>query len=142
MNRSPLHDRRARLLMVIFTIMALLFAQTLLLHTHGPHDHHHHSGHMTPLEHQHTEIHLAALDPDVEADDLANEIDLSAKGIIKGFKFNHIFVAVLALLVVLLLPRLVNLGRWQITRPRPFNSHQLLLRPPLRAPPSTLFIQD
>lgn len=140
MNPPSLHNRRARILMVIFTVMALLFAQTLLLHTHGPHDHHNHSDHITALDHQHTEIHLAALDPDVEGDDLASEINLAAKAIVKNIKFNDLQFAVLTLFVVLLLPQPINNRRWLIKHETPFNSLATRLRPPLRAPPQKTFI--
>lgn len=135
MNQLRLYKRSTRLLIAFMAITALLFVQTLGLHTHGLHDHHQHSGHTT-TKHQHqAEIHLAAADLQDDEHDVASEIDLSTKGVVKNIKFNHLLLAVLTLFIVLLLPLLISNRGWLIRRAPPFNSHTLLLRPPLRAPP-------
>lgn len=137
MNQFRLYKRSTRLLIAFMTITALLFIQTLGLHTHSLHDHQQHTGH-TATTHQHlhqTETHLVAADLQEDEHDVASEIDLSAKGVIKNIKFNNLLLAVLTLFVVLLLPLLISNRGWLIRRAPPFNSHTLLLRPPLRAPP-------
>jgi hypothetical protein len=132
MTQPRTNNRHSRILIVIMTITALLFVQTLLLHTHSPHDH---SSQISVLDQHHSEIHIAATDIDDHADELTNEIDLSAKAVVKNIKFSNMLLAVLTLFIIMFAPLLISNRAWLIKRETPFNSFSLLLRPPLRAPP-------
>ncbi|MDZ4262677.1 MAG: hypothetical protein U1B30_10140 [Pseudomonadota bacterium] len=132
MKQPRTNNRHSRILIVIMTITALLFVQTLLLHTHSPHDH---SSQISVLDQHHNQIHIAATDINNHGDELTSEIDLSTKAVAKNIKFSNMLLAVLSLFVILFTPLLVSNRAWLIKRETPFNNFSLLLRPPLRAPP-------
>lgn len=137
MSLLRLISRRNRLLMVLFTLSALLFVQVLLLHTHTPHHHHDHTGHAAVMDHhEHLgEIHLLTASPADDSHDLASEIDPTTSTTTKNLTLGNPLLAILTLLILPLIPLLQTHLRWRTDRDTPFNSRALLIRPPLRAPP-------
>lgn len=137
MNQFRIHNRRNRILMVFMAIMALLFVQTLNLHAHNPHGHHTQLDQMGMLDNHehHSEIHIGSSNTNDEAHGPATEIDLSAKAIVKNFKFSDTLVAVLTFFAFLFVPLLVGGYRWSIGLEAPFTTRGTAFRPPLRAPP-------
>ena len=127
--------------MIFLTIVALLFLQTLPLHTHSPHHDHHHekldqAGMLDEHEH-HSEIHIASFDVNGDKDHgLATEIDLTAEAAVKNSNFNHTLVAILSFVVVLFVPFTISINRWSISLEFPFTTRGIAFRPPLRAPPT------
>ena len=118
--------------MVILTIIALLSIQTQLFHTHAPHSH---SGSHTDIDQHHSEFHLGATDLNDDEHDVASEIDLSSKAVVKNIKFSASLLAVLAFIVILFVPSIIS----DQIRPtqQQTSTHNLnsFLRPPAHAPP-------
>lgn len=128
----PLRKYRSRIIVVMLTIMALLSVQTQLFHTHSPHSS---FADQSVHDHHHNQFHLAPIDLDDDEHDVASEVDLSSKGVVKTIKFSGSLLAVLAFMLLLFPPLPACRRAWPGQHNRPFNSFTPFLRPPLRAPP-------
>ncbi len=118
--------------MVILTILALLSIQTQLFHTHAPHSH---SASHADIDQHHSEFHLGATDLNDDEHDVASEVDLSSKAVVKNIKFSASLLAVLALIVILFVPSIVSNQIRLVQQKSSINNPNPFLRPPAHAPP-------
>jgi len=135
MKRNGISNQFMPFVMVYFTIMALLFVQTLPLHSHSPHDHSHpHLAGDTP-HHHHAEIHIMPSDASDHIHGPDTEIDLSTDVLVKDIKpIDNLFVAIIFTIVLFAILLVGNRYR-AIFLTSSFTSSGINFRPPPRAPP-------
>ena len=127
-----------RTLIVLLSIAAFIVAQALMIHTHSSkHELHSQGGDAIASGHfhHHAALHLIVNSPGNDHHDMQSEIDPPVNSDSKNVKVGQTLpLLLLAILLLVFAPALAK-TRWQGIRNPLFNKRNLLIRPPLRAPP-------
>ena len=129
--------QRIRYVLVFLASVALLLVQGLPLHAHSAHHHAPQNKQLdAPHSHQHhADIHVGEFsEHDADHSSIAT-IDLSAVAVMKKISADSLFVAILAVCLLLLAPFQRRPILWSAFPETSFNTLNFVLRPPLRAPP-------
>lgn len=135
MKCNAISNRFMPFIVVYITIMALLFVQTLPLHSHSPHDHSHLNPADASQHTHHAEIHFMPSDANDDIHGPDTEIDLSADALVSDIKpSDNLFTAIILYIVLFTLLLVSSQHRSTFLTPS-FSSNGTSFRPPPRASP-------